>query len=311
MSFTFQLRAVEVLSLGREDIQRHRRAGVTNASLVLACALTLGLMPGAHAQSPENLLRGLVDSAKQARKSKNTPQEAAPAPAATNVSAADLVDGAPSPAVTNSPVPLPTRQTLLAATESGQFIALNRAGSEERKKLVASVQRVLMAEYKVPAISPECYEIGGFAADVSGLLSDIGEVNAITLSDQPPDFTNTQVNRARLVSDIDRRLSSLQAPRDRTHCDGESMGRMVPHPYKAALVRLAGDYAKATQAYVEAERTRRQTEYRETQARQQQEQQQRQAEARAAEQQRIDAEAARIKAEQEKRAKKEKSRVAG
>lgn len=76
-------------------------------------------------------------------------------------------------------------------------------------------------------------------------------------------------------------------------------------------MRLAGEYAKAMQAYVEGERTRRQTEYRDAQARQQQEQQQRQAEARAAEQQRIDAEAARIKAEQEKCAKKEKSRVAG
>ena len=303
-------------SLHRGEAQAFARTEVLScgpgnslAALAMACSLMLALLPTAQAQAPENLLRGLVDSAKQARKAKNTPAEPASAPAA--VSAADLVGGSPAAAATTAALPWPTRQALLAATESGQFIALNRADSADRKRFIASVQRILNAEYKVPSISAECYEIGGFAADVHGLLSDIAEVNAITLGTEPPDFTSTQGNRARLVGDIDRRLASLQSPRDRTHCDSDSMGRLVPHPYKAALVRLAGDYAKATQAYVEAERTRRQTEYREAVARQQQEQQQRQAEARAAEQQRIDAEAARIKAEQEKRAKKEKSRVAG
>lgn len=303
-------------SLHRGEAQAFARTEVLSrgpckslAALAMACSAMLALMTTAQAQAPENLLRGLVDSAKQARKAKNTPAELASAPAA--VSVADLVGGAPAAAPTTAALPWPTWQALLAATESGQFIALNRADSADRKRFIASVQRILNAEYKVPAISAECYEIGGFAADVHGLLSDIAEVNAITLGTEPPDFTSTQSNRARIVSDIDRRLASLQSPRDRTHCDSDSMGRLVPHPYRAALVRLSGDYAKATQAYVEAERTRRKTEYREAVARQQQEQQQRQAEARAAEQKRIDAEAARIKAEQEKRAKKEKSRVAG
>lgn len=308
MMFPSSLHRGEAQAFAHTAVQ-YRGPGISLAALAMACSLMVTLVPTAQAQAPENLLRGLVDSAKQARKAKNTPAEPASAPAA--VSAADLVGGSPAAAATTAALPWPTRQALLAATESGQFIALNRADSADRKRFVASVQRILNAEYKVPAISVECYEIGGFAADVHGLLSDIAEVNAITLGTEPPDFTSAQGNRARIVSDIDRRLASLQSPRDRTHCDSDNMGRLVPHPYKAALVRLAGDYAKATQAYVEAERTRRQTEYREAVARQQQEQQQRQAEARAAEQQRIDAEAARIKAEQEKRAKKDKSRVAG
>lgn len=308
MKFTPRHRPSEVRSCARKSTPLRSSSYLLRVSLAMAAVATFSLTPAAEAQSPENLLRGLVDSAKQARKAKNIPSEAASAPAA--VSASDLVGGAPAPAG-GTAVAWPTRQALLAATEAGQFIALNRADSADRKRFVTSVQRILNAEYKVPAISAECYEIGGFASDVHGLLSDIAEANAITLGTEPPEFTNTQGNRARIVGDIDRRLASLQSPRDRTHCDGESMGRMVPHPYKAALVRLAGDYAKATQVYVEGERTRRQTEYREAVARQQQEQQQRQAEARAAEQQRIDAEAARIKAEQEKRAKKEKSRVAG
>lgn len=309
MKFTPQPRPGEALSRARKSMPPPRAAGILRASLAIAAVATVGLGPVAQAQSPENLLRGLVDSAKQSRKARSAPSEAASAPA--GVSAADLVGGAPTPAGITATTPWPTRQALLAATEAGQFIALNRADSADRKQFVASVQRILNAEYKVPAISAECYEIGGFPSDVYFLLSDIAEANAITLGTEPPEFTNTQGNRARIVGEIDRRLASLQTPRDRTHCDGENMGRMVPHPYRAALVRLAGDYAKATQAYVEGERTRRQTEYREAVARQQQEQQQRQAEARAAEQARIDAEAARIKAEQEKRAKKEKSRVAG
>lgn len=306
MKTMFVLRRSEALSCGRESALPRSAGGLMRASLVVAAVASLSLASAAQAQSPENLLRGLVDSAKQSRKAKSAPAEAASAPAA--VSASDLVGGAPAG---GTAMAWPTRQAFLAAAEAGQFIALNRADSADRKRFVTSVQRIMNAEYKVPAISAECYEIGGFASDVHGLLSDIAEANALTLGTEPPDFTNTQVNRIRLLDDIDRRLASLQSPRDRTHCDGESMGRLVPHPYKAALVRLAGDYAKATQAYVDAERLRRQTEYREAVARQQNEQQQRQAEARAAEQQRIDAEAARIRAEQERRAKKEKSRVAG
>ena len=261
----------------------------------------------AQAQSPEQLFRGLMDNAKQLHGRGQQAAQATP-----GVSAADMIG---SPAASQTPeraVRWGTRQSLLAATRAGKLAEFGRGASEaDRKMVVASVQRILMTEYKVPPISRDCFQIGGFPGDVTSLFGDIAAVNVMTLSDQPPDFTNTNVNRKYYVDSIQSRLEQLQSVRDRTHCDDEVLGRTVPHPYKAALVSLSGDYAKATRAYVEGERNRRKAAYQEVVANQQQEQQQRESSARAAEQQRIDADAARIRADEQRRAQKEKARIGG
>ena len=279
-----------------------RRSSMSMALFLLATALPCSTV---QAQTAEQLFRGVLDAAKQARR------EQPATPIQGVVTAVDL-RGAPQPSAAGSqPVPWPSKDALLAAARAGDFVQLNRASEADRYKVVDSVQRILTVEYGVPSISRDCYQIGGFTSDVTALFGDIGEAYVITLSDQPPTFTNANVNRSYYVESIRSRLAQMQNPRDPTHCDSRSAGRVVPHPYKAALISLVGDYTRATQAYIEAERSRRQAEYREAASRQLQEQQLRQAASRAAEQQRIDSEAARIRAEEQRRAQKEKARVGG
>jgi len=274
--------------------------------LLLAQCLTQNV----QAQTPDQLLRGFLDTVNQSRNRDKSPlQSAQPSP--PGVTAADMIGSTAAVPTARQAVLYPTRKLLLKAARAGELAGFYRASAEDSKKVVASVKRILMAEYKVPPISQNCYENGFFASDVAVLLGDITAVHVITLSDQPPEFTNTSVNRDNYTDSINKRLARLQNPRDRTHCDDEVMGKVVSHPYKVALVSLAGDYAKATQAYVEGERTRRKSEYREAVAQQQEQERQRQATASAAEQQRIDAEAARVRLEEQRRAKKEKARIGG
>jgi hypothetical protein len=271
----------------------------------------------AQAQTPEQLLRGILDTVTQSRNRDKPPQQFGQ-PSSQGVTAADMLGSAAAAPAARQPVLYPTRELLLNAARSGELAGFNRATAEDTKKVVASVRRILRVEYQVPPISQNCYENGPFVSDVTVLLGDLTAVQVISLSEQPPEFINTNTNQANYTESINRHLAKLQKPRDRTHCDEEVMGNIVPHPYKAALVSLAGDYAKATRAYVEGERARRKADYQEKvaqqqeQGRQQQEiGRQRQATAAAAEQQRIDAEAARVRQQEELRAKKEKARVGG
>jgi hypothetical protein len=275
--------------------------------------LALFLAGSALAQTPEQLLRGLFDAAKESRRPNATGGERR-----ERTNAADMIGSPPPAAVAPPSVLWPTRNALLEAARNGSLIQLGQASEGDRRKVVASVQRILQAEYNVPAISRECFDNGGFPSDVAALLGDIGEVNAMTLSDQPPEFTNAGGNRSYYEESIASLVARLQNPRDPTHCDQRGMGRVIAHPYKAALVSLAQDYAKATQGFVEAERARRKAAYQEAMARRDQEERQRQAVSRAAnqqrmqvEQQRLDAEHARIRAEEQRRAEKEKSRIGG
>jgi hypothetical protein len=286
-----------------EDKNRWRSHGWLVAVLCMA--------PAVHAQSPDQLLRGVLDTAKQARQRDQAPQQAMQ-PARQGVTAADML-GPQAAAAGALPqdVLYPNRKLFLEAARTGKLQGFNRATAEESKKVVLSVQRILMTKYKVPPISQNCYDNGFFASNVSGLLGDLTAVQVLTLSDQPPEFTNNSFNRDSLTNSINARLANLQTPRDRTQCDEEVMGKVVHHPYKLALVSLAGDYAKATAVYVEQERSRRKTEYQEATAQKQDQERQRKAAASAAEQQRIDAEAARVRQDEQKRAQKEKARIGG
>jgi hypothetical protein len=190
-------------------------------------------------------------------------------------------------------------------------MGLSHLSLDDQRKVVASIQHIFQTEYRVPPITRECYEHGGFPSAITGLLSDITEVHAIGLSNDPPDFTNPQANREDYMQSIHRQVENLKNPQNRTYCDSEVMGRVAPHPYKAALLKLAKDYSDATKSFVIRERARRQQAYQEAQVQQRQQQEQQQAEVRAAGQRRIDAEAARVRADEERRAAKEKARVGG
>ncbi len=208
------------------------------------------------------------------------------------------------------PVFWATKQALLEATRAGQLLDLARAQPEEKAKVVASVERILVAEYQVPPLSKDCYSSGPFPGDVLGLLVGISELGANTLSDQPPNFVTGKdltVNKAAL----DERIARMRDTSNRTLCDGEALGRTVPAPYKAALVKLISEYAQASSSYVGAEHDRRVAVYQKQAAQLQQQQAAQQAASNAAQQQSIDADAARIKAEEERRARVNKSRIGG
>jgi hypothetical protein len=101
-------------------------------------------------------------------------------------------------------------------------------------------------------------------------------------------------------------------------CDGESLGRVVRAPYKEALLALTKEYSVATAEWIRAEAARRVDRYKGQMARQQQQEStnraaadRAQAASRATEQEAINADNARIKAEQERRALINKNRVGG
>ncbi len=296
-----------------------KRAGHFKACMrlsLIGLALCSSVQTPVQAQAPEQVLRGIFDVIRQQRQGTGTPGIPG-TPGGAGVTAADILGGAAaSPAAAASPIPegaaiWPNRLAFLSAAQGGELIAFRKAAGAERNRVVVSIQYLLMKEYKVPPISQECFQSGGFLGDITGLLEDIADVNAMTLSDEPPSFTNTKAYRDNYVNSINTRLTRMQNSKDRTYCDSEVMGQVVLHPYKAAWVNLAGDYSKATQAFVEGERNRRKAAYQEAAARQQQEAQQRQTAQRAEDQQRLEAEAARIKADEQRRAQKEKSRIGG
>lgn len=295
------------MSQRSEDRNRRRNSGWF--------AMALCMAPGVQAQSMDQLLRGVLDTVKQSRQRDQPPQQQAAQHARQGVTAADML-GAPAgaTAVTGAipqDVLYPNRKQFLEAARTGQLAGFYRATAEDSKKVVLSVQRILMTKYKVPPISQNCYDNGFFPSNVSVLLGDLTAVQVLTLSDQPPEFTNTSFNRDYYTNSINARLANLQTPQDRTHCDEEVMGKVVHHPYKLALVSLAGDYAKATAVYVEQERSRRKAAYQEATAQKQDQERQRKAAASAAEQQRINAEATRVRQDEQKRAQKEKARIGG
>lgn len=203
----------------------------------------------------------------------------------------------------------PTKKRFLKATEAGELAGFEGASYEDQQRVVESVQHILYREYKVPVFKGECYANGPFVGDVKALLSDFAAFHVTTLSNQAPDFIDTVPKQ--LVKRIQVRVEDLLKPQNPTHCDEKVMGKIAPNPYRQALASLIQDYSTATKNYVENERTRRKTEYQEAQAKQQEDERQRIAAAKAVEQQRIDAEAARIKQQEQKRAKKEKARVGG
>jgi hypothetical protein len=274
----------------------------------LTVALAVASSAPAQAQTPEQLLRGVLDIARQSAQ-----QASPPAPPANTVYPGMVapVRTAPEPSVA-----YPTKQDLLAAAARGNLTMLGKASGEDRQQLVNSVLRILRLEYGVPPLPENCDY--WFASDVHNLFALVTAANVETLSDKAPEFYNHAARSQAKAQEINERLNKLQSPRDPTACDSRAMGRVMPHPYKTSLPALLSEYAKATQEYVETERAARKQAYQQAVEQQQAQErerqaaaQQRQAEARAVEQTRIDAEAARIRQEQQRRAQQDKARVGG
>lgn len=273
-----------------------RNAVAAGLLLAASCANTW-----AQPQLPDQLLRGVLDAVTQAQgRGRDRASPSVP------VTAADMMGGIVTSTAIPQNVLYPSRQQLLEAAQHGELAGLDRAEPEEKKRFVDSVHHIFAVEYQISPISKECAQ-HWFPSDVYGLLSRIAQAKVSTLNDQPPEFTTPANYQRTIIESIDGRLADLQNPRDATVCDSRAMGRAVPHPYKAALVSLAGDFAKATQIYVDAQRSRRKAQYEGVLA----QDRQRKAQAQAAQQQRIDAEAARIRADEQRRANKEKARVGG
>jgi hypothetical protein len=209
------------------------------------------------------------------------------------------------------PVAYATREQMMKATRAGQLAESGNASIADKRELARSVQRILVSEYGVPPISPDCRPI--FEEDVKYLHQRITLVNVQTLNNKPPEFTAVFPSTREYVQEIEEKLEALRNPKSGglPHCDRSAMGKPVPHPYKAALITYFKDYAKETMAYVTEERARRVAKYQAAVAAQQEADSKRIASEKAARQKVFDAERDRIQEEEAKRAKKEKSRVGG
>jgi hypothetical protein len=229
--------------------------------------------------------------------------------------ASDLVLNAgatPTPDSDNGkPVAYATREQMMKATRAGMLAESGNASIADKQELVRSVQRILVKDYGVPPISPDCRPI--FEEDVKYLHQRITLVNVQTLSNQPPEFTAVFPSTRQYVQEIEEKLEALRNPKSGglPHCDKNAMGKSIPHPYKAALITYFKEYAKETMAYVPEERARRVAKYQAAVAAQQDAERQRIASDKAARQKVFEADRDRIQEEEAKRAKKEKSRLAG
>jgi hypothetical protein len=268
---------------------------LVNAILGIAICVFASTYAGAvRAQAPEQLLRGILNAARQGQS-----QTAPPTPAPPT----GMVASTPTAQIAQDSILWPTKEEFLEAARAGKLASVSRATEGQKAKLTATIANILYNEYQVPPIARDCHR---FATDVFDLISNITEGKMSTLSDKGPDFVARTGSNARYGEFVDMRVKELTSGRG-DFCDQRVMGRNVPHPYKAALVNLMGEYSQVIREFVNTERDRRKVTY----AQAQQAEVDRQQAARAEEQKRIDVDAARIRADEQRRAQKERARVGG
>lgn len=153
-----------------------------------------------------------------------------------------------------TPSVFPSRQALLEATRRGDLIALRQAPEGDKQQFRASLYAIVVNEYQVPPFGHAC--MNAFNRDVSDLFIELTNGWRSTLNDQPPSFFNGNTQEMGLAQ---RGIANVRSKWDsqRTACDGNAMGRIVPHPYKAALMDLLGLYNAALQDVVTREASRR------------------------------------------------------
>ena len=297
----------------------NKRQGFTAIAMAVTVIGSSFLMQPSWAQRSlgDQMLDGALGVAKKRL------QEAVPGAGggSTTGQPARIVPSVPPAPANQLPLPWPNKVALLDAARRGEFRGLPEIRSEVEKEtapLTNSVIRILRFEYMVPPLSGNdsigtCR--GAASEEIRRLLTGITNLQIQGLSDTPPNFyreTNVSSSQQNIELEM-RKLGTAGG-----WCVTKVLGVDKPHPYGAALSKLALEFSAATKAYVEAERALRVATYAQEQAQLQAERQdranaqaQRDADTRAAEQKRISGERARIEAEQIKRQRLEKSRVAG
>lgn len=259
---------------------------------VIGLTLSFFIPATGFAQAPEQLLRGILNATRQGQ-SASVPVPY-PMPG---------VQPAAQPGLAPPAQPLwPSKAAFLSEVRSGKLLSYTRFNIEEERRVAGSIYAILITDFGIPLMPRDC-EVS-FSGHATGLIAAINSAYDEALTSTPPDFVGRNYNPARAAQGIEsykqplRQLSTCVAGRQRL-------------PYQDAMLQLADEYQQATASYVEEERFRRQTEYQAAQARSRTAELERQQAARAAEQQRIDAEAARVRADEQRRAQKERARVGG
>lgn len=235
------------------------------------------------------------------------------------VNGANTATASGTPRQSGQPLPpWPTKAALLEAARNGTFKGLPEIRVDadlETAPLTNSVIRILRFEYMVPPLGGNdsirtCR--GSASGEIRRLLTGITNLHVGSLSERPPSFYR-ETNTTAIQENIQSEMGQL----GKGWCSTTLLGVEHPHPYGAALSKLAQEFSAATKEYVEAERGRRIAAYGQDQARAQADQQakanaqaQRDADIRAADQKRIASERARIEAEQTTRQQQEKNRIA-
>ena len=273
------------------------------------CALTGLASFGAAAQSQSDGLRGLrgvLDALGQ-------PQQGR---AGSGVSRPDIGRTSGRDAlVPPTPGVFPTKQSLIDAIRQGTLLEIRRASEGDKVKVVDSVYAILVNEGQVAPIKESCRP--KFRSDVERVLFENSYMWSKGLNTTPPDFF---AGSAAHVEEFKKSVADVENTWSRSDlsCDSQVGGRWTPHPYKQALLDLVDDYNKANSAYVQQEVARRKSIHATQVARDQEAARAQQAQIardqateRASVQQRIDAEAARIRAEEQKRAERDRKRIGG
>ena len=286
----------------------------TNVAAMLCVALIAA--SSANAQSERPAERG-ASAPKQPQRTQSIDAALSRSPDGADAHGAVTPGAAQSPS--GSDAPWSTKAAFLEATRNGEFAGLPniRVNQEEAMApLTESVIHILRTEYQVPPLQKgremglgTCR--GQVASEIRRLFTDLTAYELASLTDRPPTFQRATESRGYPAS-IATEVAGLG--RGGGYCTTTVMGVEKRHPYGVALRSLADDFLDATATYVDAERGRRVTAYREAQARiaaEQRAKAEAQAKRVAAEQQRIDAEHARIQADQQKRQQQEQSRIGG
>ncbi|RYH65624.1 MAG: hypothetical protein EON54_05550 [Alcaligenaceae bacterium] len=276
------------------------------------CALWIAssvLAVPAAAQSSDELLRGVrgvIDLLGQPQQGRG----------GTGVSRPDLGrDTRRDEVVPPTPGVFPSSRALLDAARRGVVAEVHQASEPDKKQFRLAIYAILTNESRVPPFGYPC--MNAFDRDVDSLFFPIARSWQSQLTDRPPDFFYfNQAAIDRVGTAVQTTVSSWQ--QRPTICDSNVGGRTVPHPYKDAMVQLLVPFSDALQVFYTDEGNRRKQAYaaqvgraQQANAAQRQQAAQEQAAQRAAAQQSLEAENARIRAEEQRRAERERNRIGG
>lgn len=282
-----------------------RKAVAAGSLFALAGLASFDAAAQSHSDAAKGL-RGALDALGQSQQSR----------AGSGVSRPDIGRTSGRDALV-SPTPgvFPTKQSLIDAIRQGTLLEIRRASEGDKVKVVDSVYAILVNEGQVPPIKESCRP--KFRSDVERVLFENSYMWSRGLNTTPPDFF---AGSAAHVEDFKKSVADVENTWSRSDlsCDSQIGGQWRPHPYKQALLDFVGEYSKANSAYVQQEVARQKSIYTTQVARDQEATRAQQAQIareqaaeRAGVQQRIDAEAARIRAEEQKRAERDRKRIGG